>query len=253
MPVSPRLFALPLFVLMSAASLGCGVLDIFDAKTTLDDLDPKVARVEVLLGAQPLVNLELVGSKGCETITDDVEAFVDGQSMDLFMRGGQVPFKGGWVCGAPTFRKSLSADDLGGALTHFEASDKTRKVSVDIEGLLIERTVTPAAMNNTVNAGDEIELEWSNTQDEIDETTLAVAFAYEDSTLTLPVPATARVLQGKLLVKFSAESPKGKGNLDVDVKVHVPVAVCKGAPSCEATVHVQTTLSIDVDAATNPP
>ena len=87
------------------------------------------AQVELdLLGDR--VDLLLVPpSDACDPISADVAAKLDDQPMDLFTRGGEQPSKGGWVCSAPRFRRSLSTDELGADATRLEASDDTARGS----------------------------------------------------------------------------------------------------------------------------
>jgi hypothetical protein len=247
------LYTLPFITVMAASSAGCGLIDIFEAKTTLADLAPQNAQIVVELNDEPKVELVLEADQGaCEAITDDVEAHVDDRPMDLFMRGGEQPAKGGWVCGAPTFRRALSTEELGGASTRFGVADETAKITVEVEGLLVPRTITPDAEGGRILPGEELGLAWSAPGDELDPETLVLTFTYDDPLLTLAVPLSARVEGSDIIVKLPPGSPEGKGTLHVDVKAHIAAVECTGAPKCEAIVRVETNTTLEVEPIDPP-
>jgi len=251
-PRSPRsiLFTVPFVAAMSASITGCQFFDVFEDKTTLAELAPQNAQVKVDLDAEPMVHLALEASpKGCEAITDDVEAKVDDRPMDLFTKGGEQPVKGSWVCGAPTFRRALSPSELGGARTHFEVADETATISVEFDDLLVPRTLEINAPNNRIDPGEELAIDWSVPSDELDPDTLDVTFSYNDADLELAAPPQVRLEGTTLFVKVAPGSPAGKGTLSVSVEAHVPAVVCNGAPKCEGVVTVTTATDLEVGKA----
>ncbi|WP_281332990.1 hypothetical protein [Polyangium sp. 6x1] len=251
--ILPRFLALPFLATLALASSGCSLFDLLEPETTLADLDPARARVEVELGESPRVSLALVAKEGtCEAITDDIEAKVDDRPMDLFIRGGETPTKDGWVCGAPTFRKALAEENLGEGKTHFEVSDDTARIALDFEDLLAPRSLTPNHPQNKIDPGVDLSLAWSAPGDELDEEKLDVVFTYDDETLELPAPPEVSVVDGEIVVRIPQTSPAGPATLRVDAEVHVAATSCEGTPSCEATVKVSPTVALEVTNGTVP-
>ena len=246
--ILPRFLAFPFLATLGLATSGCGLFDLLESEPTLADLAPAGARVEVgLRGDEPRVSLSLVAREGkCAAITEDIEAKVDDRPMDLFNRGGETPTKDGWVCGAPTFRKALAEEDLGGASTHFEVSDDTARIALDFEGLLAPRTLTLDHPQIKIEPGIDLSLVWSASGDELDENELSVSFVYEDEAHALPAPPQVRLVDGVLLVRLPQGSPAGSGTLRVDAEVRVPAVSCEGTPSCEAIVVVSPELVLEV-------
>ncbi len=251
----PKLLAFPILTALALGSTGCGLLDLLEPETTLADLAPVRARVEVELDDDPRVQLALVAKEGaCQAITDDtIEAKVDDRPMDLFMRGGETPTRDGWVCGAPTFRKALSEADLGAASTRFEVSDDTARITLDFEDLLAPRTITPAHPQNKIDPGVDLPIAWSVPSDELDEKNLDVDFTYDDAMLSLPTPPQVSLAEGSILVRFAQGSPAGAGTLRVHAKVGVGAAACEGTPSCEAIVEVSPETTLEVTAGSTSP
>lgn len=240
-----QLSAFSSFVLLLSglASTGCS---LFETKTTLADLAPESARITVDLNAEPMVHLELITDGACEAITDDVEAHVNDRQMDLFKRGGEQPSQGGWVCGAPTFRRALGTEDLAGPSTKFEVADETATINVEVEGLLAARTITTSAAASKMKAGEETEVTWSATNDQLDEANLDVSFVYDDTTLTLPAPASLRLANGAIFVKIPPGAAAGTGTLRINATVRVPATVCKGAKTCDAEVAVTAEAPLEI-------
>ncbi|MRG95610.1 hypothetical protein [Polyangium spumosum] len=248
-----RLLTLPVLATLALGTSGCALFDLLEPDTTLADLAPARARVEVELGDEPRVSLALVAKEGtCEAITDDVEARVDDRPMDLFIRGGETPTKDGWVCGAPTFRKALAEKDLGGASTRFEVSDDTARITLAFDGLLAARTITPDHPQSKVDPGAELSLAWSAPADELEEEKLQVTFTYDDESLELPAPPQVRLTDGEIVVKIPQGSPPGPGTLRVEAEVSVPATSCEGTPKCDAIVKASPELALEVTDTTAP-
>ena len=238
-------------VMTSVMSMGC---ELFDMKTTLAGLGPTLARVEVDLDAEPMVHLMLPASDGaCEAITNDVKASVNDRQMDLFKRGGEEPSQGAWVCGPPTFRRALGADDLTTNPTVFRVEDRTAKIHIEVDGLLAERTIAIDTPDGFFTAGTETHVSWSAELDELDAADMDVEIVYEDPALVLPAPASFRLDAGSIFVKVAPSSPPGKATLRINATVGTPVVVCEGAKSCEAKVMLKTELPLDIVAPGTTP
>ena len=251
--ILPRFLTLSFLATTALASSGCGLFELFESETTLADLDPSSARVEVELGESPRVSLALVAKAGtCEAITDDIKAKVDDRKMDLFMRGGETPSKDGWVCGSPTFRKALAEENLGKDKTHFEVSDETARIALDFEDLLAPRTITTSHPDNKIDPGVDLALAWSAPGDALDEENLDVVFTYDDETLELPAPPQVSVVDREIVVRIPQGSPAGTATLRVDAEVRVDATSCEGTPSCEATGKVSPEVAVEVTSGTVP-
>ncbi|WP_272425657.1 hypothetical protein [Polyangium jinanense] len=251
--ILPRFLALPFLATLALGSSGCALFDLFESETTLADLDPTRARVEVEFGESPRVSLALVAKEGtCEAITDSIEAKVDERPMDLFIRGGETPSKDGWVCGAPTFRKALAEENLGKDKTHFVVSDDTARIALDFEDLLAERTITPSHPQNKIDPGIDLALAWSAPGDELAEEDIDVVFTYDDETLELPAPPQVSVVDREIVVRIPEGSPAGHATLRVDAKVQVAATSCEGTESCEATVKVSPEVALEVTSGIVP-
>ncbi|MDI1475184.1 hypothetical protein [Polyangium sp. y55x31] len=251
--ILPRILTLPFLATLALGSSGCGLFDLLEPETTLADLDPAIARVEVELGESPRVSLVLVAKEGtCEAITDDVKAKVDDRKMDLFIRGGETPTQDGWVCGAPTFRKALAEENLGKEKTHFEVSDESARIALDFEDLLAERTIAPSHPQDKIEPGVDLALAWSAPGDEFAEDDIDVVFTYDDATLELPAPPQVSVVDREIVVRIPQGSPPGPATLRVDAEVHVAAASCNGTESCEATVKVSPEVALEVTSGVVP-
>lgn len=227
----------------SIASMGCS---LFETKTTLADLDP-MARVEVELDAEPMVHLLLPASDGaCEAITDDVKANVNNREMDLFKRGGEEPSQGGWVCGAPTFRRALGPEDLSVNPTAFEVEDETASIHLEVDGLLAARMISVDTKSGKFPAGEEVRVIWSADRDVLDVAKMKVDVVYDDPMQVLPAPAAFRIDAGSVYVKIAPSSPLGMAVLRISATVGNPVVVCQGVSSCEAKVELNTEVALEV-------
>ncbi|UQA57632.1 hypothetical protein [Polyangium aurulentum] len=229
---------------------GCGLFG--ESGTSLADLAPARVEVTASLEAQPRVDLLLHPPSGdCEPISEDVDAKLEDEPMDLFTRGGEQPSKGGWVCSAPRFRRSLSDDDLGAGATRIEASDDTARIVVEIAHLLEERTLVPQSKNDQAKPGDNFAFDWSVPEDELLEDGVSIAFVYEDPAVVMPVELTAALDGDSVILHVPASAPLGKGKLRIDVSARAETVACEGVPACDA--HVNASVETEFEIIGNQP
>jgi hypothetical protein len=230
---------------------GCGVFG--ESGTSLAALSPTRVEVSASLKGQPRVDLLLHPPSGaCDPISEDVDAKLEDQPMDLFTRGGEQPSKGGWVCRAPMFRRSLTDDELGGGSTRIEASDDTARITVEIEHLLDERTLVPRTKIDQAKPGDTLAFDWSVPEDELLEDGVSVNFAYDDPAIVLPAQLTAELDGDSVILHVPVSVPLGKGKLRIDVAAHASTLTCEGVPACEAHVNASVVTDLEIIGSGQP-
>jgi hypothetical protein len=243
-----RLLSFASVAMFGFCATGCTWFDeFFDESVSLVEFAPVSAQVTVELAEVSRSQLVLEGKDGvCPTMANDISARVDDKSMDVFIRGGQQPASTtGWICGMPTFRRTVAPSELGGESTRFVVKDDTATFTIVATGLLQDRTITP--VNDVpVETGVETSFEWSVKTDVIDPELLIVDFVYEDTTLKLSSTPWTRVDGSTVFIRLPADSPAGKGKLHVDVTAEVPVETCDGVPACEASVHALAEVELEV-------
>jgi hypothetical protein len=242
---------------LGAGATGCTWIDdFFDESVTLSEFAPTAARVTFEMGELQRTQLELQPQAGlCPTMKDDIEASVADKPMDVFIKGGKQPSGTSWICGAPTFRRNVAAEDLGATSTKFVVADDTDKVTVVASQLLLDRSlgfdpdVDPVP---PVEAGIERAFVWSTSTDVIDPALLEADFVYDDAMLALTAEIETRVDGSLVFIRLPKNAPTGAGKLMVDVTAAVPVETCDGVASCSANVHAPVELVVDVIAAQSP-
>lgn len=249
----PRSFArhfLPLTLITTLGLLatGCTLVDeFFDESVSLAEFAPVGAQVSVELAAISRSQIALQAKAGaCPTMAADVAATVDAKAMDVFIKGGKQPSGSSWICGNPTYRRTVSDTDLGAVSTKFVVDDDSATVTVVATDLLVARTLVPTVPNGSMTSGVEGSFAWSVATDVLDAKSIKADFLYDDPMLSLTAEVSVRVEGSTLFIRLPTDAPKGTGKLMLDVTAGVPVETCEGVPSCTASVHTLSELALEV-------
>ncbi len=238
--LAPQLHSFAFVTILGSCLTGCTWFeDLFDDSVTLTDLAPVAANVSAEMNDSSRSQLVLQPKDGvCPTIRDDVEANVDGKSMDVYIKGAKQPSGSSWICAMPTFRRNVTDADIGAASTTFVAKDDTKTITVEATGLLLDRNLTESDSTVPFLAGVEKSFVWSVPTDEIDATVSNADFVYDDRSLMLKAEVTFRVEGSLVFIRLPTDAPDGPGTLTVDVTTSIPIAKCEGVAACSGSARV---------------
>lgn len=241
---------LTLITTLGLSATGCTLFDeFFDESVSLAEFAPVGAQVSVELAAISRSQIVLQAKdSACPTMAADVAATVDAKAMDVFIKGGKQPSGSSWICGLPTFRRTVSDTDLGAASTKFVVDDDSATVTVVATSLLVERSMVQSVPNGMLISGVEGSFDWSVASDVLDAKSIKADFLYDDPMLSLAAEVSVRVEGSKVFVRLPTDAPKGTGKLMLDVTAGVPVETCEGVPSCTASVHTLPEMVLEVVA-----